>query len=183
MEQLVIVLVIGAVSLIKWVMEKSAEARAERETAERIGDASPDVPKAAPVIPAHPMQAPRPTAHPVSDFETAARRLREALGLPEESELPRPVERGPESRPHPRREPVVLFERPLPDLRKAPPIESASEMLPEQPRPVAPPPARKPTEEKAPLASGLDQLLRSREGLRKAILVQEILGTPKGLVF
>jgi hypothetical protein len=182
MEQLVIVLIIGAVSLIKWVMEKSAEARAERETADRIGDASPDVPKAAPVRPAHPMQAPRPVAHPVSDFETAARRLREALGLPEESELPRPVERREESPPAPRKEPVILFERPLPDLRMAPPIERAFEPLPEPP--IAPrPPAPGPAAEKIPATSRLDELLRSRDGLRKAIVVSEILGTPKGLVF
>ena len=183
MEQLVIVIIIGAVTLIKWLMEKSAEARAEREMAERVGDPTPDEPKVAPPRPASPMQAPRPTAYPVSDFETAARRLREALGLLEESELPRPVERRTEPPPVPRKEPVILFERPLPDLRIAPPIERAFEPLPEPPPYVAPKPAaRKPIAEKG-AASGLDELLRSRDGLRKAILMAEILGTPKGLVF
>jgi hypothetical protein len=182
-EQLVIVIIIGAVSLIKWLMEKSAEARAAREIAERIGDPTPDEPNVAPPRPAPPMQAPRPSAYPISDFETAARRLREALGLPEESELPRPVERRAEPPVAPRKEPVILFERPLPDLRMAPPIERAFEPLPEPPPYVEPQPApRKSTADKT-AGAGLDELLRSRDGLRKAILMSEILGTPKGLVF
>jgi hypothetical protein len=182
-EQLVIVLIIAAVSVIKWLMEKSAEARAARRTAERIGDPMPDVPKPAPPRPAHPMASPRPVAHPVSDLEDAARRLREALGLPEENELPPPVQRKPELPPipsAPRPEPVILFERPLPDFRKAPPVERPREL----PRiPASSPILRPPVEEASTARSDLDELLRSRDGLRRAILLKEILGTPKGLAF
>ncbi len=185
MENFVFILIFAAVGVIKWLMEKSAESRAARRTAERIGDPTPDVPKPAPRRVASPIEAPRPvhTGYPASDFEDAARRLRKALGLPEESELPRPVQRRPEPPPvppAPRPDPVILFERPLPDLRKVPPIERPREL----PRiPASSPILRPPVEAVSAAASGLDELLRSRYGLRKAILMKEILGTPKGLAF
>ena len=175
MEQFVILLVVGAIGLIKWVMEKSAEQRAQRETEERIGRLRESEPVA------HPMLAPRPIApSPFPNPATTARRLREALGLPDESDLP------------PRR-PVAP--RPLPTFR----VEEVKAMVPAhdlERRVVTPPPlvfldrlpaqpiiSAEPREPAALSHSGLDELLRSRAGLRKAILVQEILGTPKGLVF
>src|SRR4051794_1969134 len=82
MEQFVILLVVGAIGLIKWLMEKSVEQKAQRETEERLGRLGELEPLAPPIV------APRPVAsfpHP----NVAARRLREALGLPDESDLPR----------------------------------------------------------------------------------------------
>lgn len=170
MEQLVILLVVGAIGLIKWVMEKSAEQRAQRETEERIGrlGESESV--------AHPIQAPRPVASPYPD--AAARRLRNALGLPDESDLP------------PRRLPVAVPQQTFRvEEIKVVPIGDLERRVVKQSPPVLPkrtPPQPSPIKEEESMAvphSGLDELLRSRAGLRKAILVQEILGTPKGLVF
>ncbi len=173
MDQLVIIIVIAVIGLIKWLMEKSAEQRSKRATSERLDRVERNAP---------PTIAPRPVAFPLPDPDAAARRLREALGLPEEHELPPPV-------PHPRHEP-----RPAPVFR----VEEIEEIqiLPEVERHVrhvveAPPlPPLKPLRKSAaaveaapPARGGLEELLRSREGLRKAILAQEILGTPKGLVF
>ncbi len=173
MEQLVILLVVGAIGLVKWLLEKSAEQRSRRETEERIGRFGESEPAA------HPMPAPRPAASfPLPDPDSAARRLREALGLPDESDLPRrrpPVVASPPSfrmdqiKVVPVADPerrIVKTEPAAPSARTPPP--SFPHLSPE---PVAAP------------RSNLDDLLRSRDGLRKAILVQEILGTPKGLVF
>ncbi len=173
MEQLVILLIIGAISLIKWGLEKAAEAREQRKSAERFEKFE---------RPADDETLHSPAAAPAGD--DAARRLREALGLPEEQELPPPL---------PRKAPVILYERPLPE--PLPPVDYAELekrlFVPvEEEGPAAEPLVLSPAaplvtepEPRPPVRSGLDELLRNREGLRKAILVQEILGTPKGLVF
>jgi len=167
MEQLVIVLVVAAVGFIKWLMEKSAEQRAERQMRERMDQVGNE-----PVAP--PIRAPRPTAFPIPDPDAAARKLREALGLPEPDELPPPRERP------------VVHPSPAFPAKKT----KALSVLDIEQRVIAPPPLAIPVRKRAPqepdgqsAVSGLDGLLRSRGGLRKAILVQEILGTPKGLVF
>ena len=86
MEQLVFLLIIGLIAGIKWLLEKSAEMREQQKTRDRLDRLDRNQP-------APPVVAPRPTASPVFDPEAAARKFREALGLPEESELPpkRPV--------------------------------------------------------------------------------------------
>ncbi len=167
MEQFVIVLIIGAISLVKWLMERSAEARARAESDARADEETPARPRKL----ATPWDAPRPIATPLPGADAAARRLRKALGLPEESELPPPV---------PRPAPVIVPERPLP----LPPIGADGErrLLTEPPRLISPVPPKISPRPK-PARAALDELLRSRDGLRKAILAQEILGTPKGLVF
>lgn len=168
MEQLVIVLLIAVIGLVKWLMEKSAEIRAKRDAAERLDRAEP---------PAPPVIAPRPIAKPLRDSEAAARRLREALGLPEEHELPKPrpvPQEAPPSIPFSVEEIKLV---PAGDLERrmvAPPLPRARVATA---RPVAKP------RETPPARHPLDDLLRSRDGLRRAILAQEILGTPKGLVF
>jgi hypothetical protein len=174
MEQLVIVLIIGAVSLIKWLMERSADAQVRRNENAQAERRSAS---------ASPYQPPVPVA-PSVDAREAARRLREALGLPPDEEQPPPVFR----QSPPRREPVILFERSLVESEPAnsaaalpsPFLSAAAAAM----MPIAMPPAPEPVPAPRPPArAGLDGLLRSREGLRRAILVQEILGTPKGLVF
>jgi hypothetical protein len=168
MEQLVFLLVIGAIAGIKWLLEKSAELREQQKTQDRLNRVERE-------RPASPMHAPRPTAHPIPDLDKAARRLREALGLPEEAELPPPL-----PKPQPPR--ILTMERvaPEPDLEQRTFVPTP---------PPAPkrwvPPARA---EAAPAqpgarAAGLEELLRSREGLRKMVLAQEILGPPRGMVF
>jgi hypothetical protein len=181
MEQLVIVLVIAVVSLVKWLMEKSAEQRSRRETEERIDELERQHPRQSP--PAPPIRAPRPVApSPMPDMEEAARRLRKALGLPEESELPRPQHRAP-APPPPLPRPVETF------LERAEPAVAQIEekLIP----PVSPPrrapkpakPKKSASAAEAPVSarSQLDHLLRSRDGLRQIVLAREILGPPKGL--
>lgn len=172
MEQLVIVIVIAVIGLVKWLMEKSAEQRAKRDTRERIERLERGEEQASP------MMAPRPVAYPMRDPEAAARKLREALGLPEEHELPRP--RPLADIPTPASfhiEEVKVI--PAADLEQrvvAPPLPIPAKKLPSKAATVS---------RDATYASraALDDLLRSREGLRSAILAQEVLGTPKGLVF
>jgi len=173
MEQLVILLVIGAAGLIKWALEKSAEQRSKRDTEERLGRLRDSEPVAGPIA------APRP-AFDYPDPDQAARRLREALGLPAEADLPprRPMAAPPTPSTFQVHEVKVV---PAIDLER----RIVKEVLPSLPkkkskRPAAPREAQ-PTA--ATASSSLNDLLRSRDGLRKAILVQEILGTPKGLVF
>lgn len=190
MEQFVFLLIFAVIGFINWLIQKSAE---KREAAKRASDATRQPPTPSP------WQAPRPVSTPTDDFGEAARKLREALGLPSDAEDPRPVTRREEAparseellRPEPpplEREPAappapkILFERKVREFEEdlehrlvvtppPPPIRPAA-------RKVAPPVAP------VPAAAGtLDDLLRSRDGLRKAILVQEVLGTPKGLVF
>src|SRR6187402_2972416 len=83
MENFVIVLVLGAVAFIKWALEKSAEQRSKRDTEERLGRLRDSEPVASPIA------APRP-AFNYPGADVAARRLREALGLPADADLPRP---------------------------------------------------------------------------------------------
>lgn len=183
MEQLVIILIIGAVSLIKWLMEKSAEARAKADTAARM-DETESSPRPRPI--ATPWDAPRPIASPLpkSPANDAARRLREALGLPPESPLPSCDPRPSQTPPTPTLVVEKKKARPLAeiaaDLERR--VVAETKVLP--PRSfVAPAPAVLSSPVVEPARTTLNDLLRSREGLRKAILAQEILGTPKGLVF
>jgi len=181
MEQLVIVLVIAVVSLVKWLMEKSAEQRSQRETEERIDELERQNPRQSP--PAPPIRAPRPVASPpLPDMEEASRRLRKALGLPEESELPRPQRRA-SAPPPPLPRPVETFLE-----RAEPAVAQIEEKLipPAPPARRAPKPAKhkksaSPAEAPASARSQLDHLLRSRDGLRQVVLAREILGPPKGL--
>jgi hypothetical protein len=175
MEQFIILLVIGAIAVIKWMLEKSAELREKNRTQERIEQLERDNPPAPPIL------APRPVAipNPDIDIDAAARRLRKALGLPDEDDLPtfrRPVI-------HPDPLPVQEVEgAPMTDLEQR--VVVSPPPLPLTRKPLPSRPAAKVPEVAGPaMRSRLDELLKSREGLRSAILAQEILGTPKGLVF
>jgi hypothetical protein len=166
-HQVIFVLVAGAIALAKWLMEKSAEQRKKREMEDRADHLGGSEPVA------HPMQAPRPVAPFGPDPDVVARRLREALGLPAESELPA---RRVAPAPPPRFQVEEIKVIPAADLEQR--VVAA-------PPPLPPPRVHAPSALVKPTASpfGLEELLRSRDGLRKAILAQEILGPPKGLVF
>ena len=182
MEQFVILLVLGAVGLVKWLMEKSAEQRAQREN-EGLDRRLDEIGRAQPPAPA----PPRPAVRPIDSFprpDVAARKLREALGLPPESEVQLPIPPRPA---FPRPRPKILSEEVV-----AGPRADLERRLVATPRPVSAPLPSLPKEISLPgpiadagsvSRSGLEELLRSRDGLRRAILVQEVLGTPKGLVF
>lgn len=167
MEQLVILLLIALISIINWIIQKSKETREKRKL-EKRADSTGESLKGAPAGPPREPEA-----------EISMRRLREALGLPEEAEppaLPKRVEQPapplppPPPLPRPARKPIVVH---------APPVHRPAERhafdLPHRTfKPVAKTEAPRPP-------SRIRELLGSTGGLRDAIVLSEILGSPKSL--
>lgn len=181
MEQLVLLVVIGLISLINWVMQRAAEKReqaklergAKRETGRNIYTQKTQRPAAA-------RRASAPAQDPLKE-------LMEALGLPAETILPPPVAQR--SAPEAEEEFASLEEAPPPIPRSAP--------VAEKPR-WQPPSIRRPDEKMArlasafaakekatatatPLPSSVRAMLSDRTSKRHAIVLAEILGTPRGL--
>ena len=179
MEQLVLLLIIGLISLVNWVMQKAAEKR-EQAKLEKAG-------KRESGRSIYTQPGPRPEVarrSPQSPAQDPFKELMDALGLP--ADQPPPVV-GRRLEPE---EEFASIEEPAP-----PPV----------PQPVAPvkvqrwqPPAvRRPDEKTARLASAfasvgektpstyrgsnLRELLAGRDAQRKAVVLAEILGTPRGL--
>ena len=156
MEQLVILVIIGLISLVNWLMQRSAEIKKQR----RLEQQGHDLPRESEEVPE--AVAPR-RAAPDRDPTVEMRRLMEALGIPMEEEppaLPEP----------PRAMPDPPAPTPAP-IQQAPPKPA---QLPAQP-PSAP------AASTAAVRAGLAQALRSREGLREAVILREILGPPKAM--
>ncbi|MFZ4598060.1 MAG: hypothetical protein ACOYNN_05395 [Terrimicrobiaceae bacterium] len=169
MEQLVILVVIGLISFVNWLMQRSAELR-ERQKLERKKEG---LPEGNPFQEQEP-ESPEPQAapsRPVADPGAEMRKLMEALGLPIEDE------------------PTTVFvpERPAP-----PPLPVAAEVRPVERAVFVPKPTpvtrslsedaarRRIAEAAEPVhASPLMVALRSRDGVRQAIVLREILGPPK----
>jgi hypothetical protein len=192
MEQLVIILLIALISIINWIIQKSKERREKRKLEKRADATGEPVAKHEP--------APEATG-----TETAMRRLREALGLPDEAPppvIPKRVEREvpplppaperpvPPPLPKPARRPMVVhapftsprlehrkFELPHLELRKfdLPHLELRKFDLPHR--------LAKPTAEvEVPRPSSrVRELLTSKGGLRDAVVLSEVLGRPKSL--
>jgi hypothetical protein len=172
MEQFVILLLIALISIINWIVQKSKEAREKRKL-EKRADATGE-----PIAKLEPNQPP-----PPSQTETAMRRLREALGLPDEAEppvIPRRTEQGippplperpsPPALPRPARKPVVVH---VPPVRRT--VEHRVFDLPHRTfKSVAKAEAPRPP-------SRIRELLDSTGGLRDAIVLSEILGPPKSM--
>lgn len=165
MEQLVILVLIGLISLINWLVQKSGEMREKRKLERQAQFEGADELRQAP-------PAEDPTFSPPSDEEVHAEKLRrfmEALGMPVEEEAPppRPVRQASPPPMVPAPERVVT-----PSL-----VTAAAEMAPVRSlrRPVVPAPARKQE------PSRVRRLLSSGHGLRDAIVVSEVLGPPRGL--
>jgi hypothetical protein len=184
MEQLVILIIIGLISLVNWVMQKAAEQReatkmkrvekreVRRESKRNIY--TQPAPAAAP---------------PVARRQTVGRDpfkdLMDALGLPSDEAPPPPVVRREEFF---EQEEFASVEEAAPPPVPAPGVKA--------PRWQAPS-VRRPDEKTAQLASAfaavgekpasayraskLHDLLASRDSQRKAIVLAEILGTPRGL--
>ena len=154
MEQLVILLVIGIISLVNWLMQRSAEIREQRKAeAGRLG-----IPEGNPFQPAEEKPAAKPVL--VKDPAREMRKLMEALGLPLEDEEPlvrRELPPAPEIPPLPAYQPKSPAEKP------------AGKFFPAAPAAPAPPVAR----------TTLSQALLSRDGVRQAFVLREILGPPK----
>lgn len=172
MEQLVILIIIGVISLINWLLQKSAEHKSKRP------------PKASPPLESHDwgreeqVFTEEPVAQrqaPPADPQAELRRFFEAMGLPlEEEPAPAPVV-----------QPAFVEPPALPD----PVVETPA------PRPAAAARERV-TARYAELAKGFAQaeaaqaqvehqdargLLASPGGLRQAMILREILGPPRGL--
>lgn len=162
MEQVVIIVIIGLISLVNWVLKRSAEIREERKKErERLGIPEGDPYHQGSEKHVKPETAPTPPAAPSDDM----RRLMEALGIPVEEEpppTPKPVVRHAEPAALP---PLPAFQPPA--ARPKPRIEKPAEKI--QPRHEAAP------------ASPLSLALRSHDGIRQAIVLREILGPPKAL--
>jgi len=216
MDQLIVILVVGALALGKWLFENSGRFQGDE-----------------PESPSNPTQPRLPTARTLrpdpgeESEEEKMRRFMEALGLPPES-APPPVRRQPAAKPAmkqqpqepvtpPRKEPRRLAQPARPKI--APPLEtggpiptlpktaSVAETAPSmevtsiptmtfaQPEQAAQgaqavekaaSSARQssvPTQQKqvSTAQATLMEQLRNPAGLRNAIILREILGTPKGL--
>jgi hypothetical protein len=182
MEQLVLLVVIGLISLVNWLMQKAAEKReqaqlerqAKRESKRNVYT------QPAPATPARPAHR---AAGPVQD---PFKELMDALGLPSDQLPPPPVTRREE----------IVEEEEFASAEEAPPLP---ERRPEIRTPRWQPPAvRRPDEKTARLASAfaaveekpaaarrgtkLQDLLSNRDSQRQAVILAEILGTPRGLV-
>lgn len=169
MEQLVILVLIGLVSLINWLVQKSAEQR-EKRKAEAESQGGGEL-RQAPVRESRPQGA-----------DDAARRLREALGLPDDEELPPPLPRAEQPVPPQLPEPFLTPSIPQPVFREARAVVPAPEAIS---RPAGP---RMPPVKSAPAApafvtraepSRFRALIATPSGARDAVVLAEILGPPK----
>ncbi|HEY5705509.1 MAG TPA: hypothetical protein VIS96_08055 [Terrimicrobiaceae bacterium] len=167
MEQLVILLLIALISFINWLVKKSSQLREERKREKGAATSGESL-----------RSEPSP-AQPEAEPEISMRRLREALGLPEEVEppaLPRRTEqRVPPPLPAP---PPPLPTRPVAShVSTAPVLEHYRSI--ELPTRFAKPGAAK--VEAARGTSRVRELLGSSGGLRDAVVLSEILGPPRCL--
>ncbi|MBU3664794.1 MAG: hypothetical protein FGM15_02810 [Chthoniobacterales bacterium] len=171
MEQLVLLVIIGLISLVNWVLQKAAERReaARHKSPGEMADRRQIRPRA------EPSRIPTPT--PGQD---PMRELMEALGLPAQESPP----------PLPRR-PAMPFEEEVEEfasLETAAPVVSSPAIKRTQPV--------KPDEKTSRLAgafaaaervaepprvSGIRSLLSGRANQRHAVILAEILGKPRGL--
>jgi hypothetical protein len=179
MEQLVILVVIGLISLVNWLLQKASEKRElaemKRKAAEEPGGPGRNVyTQGVPTQPPPLRRPPQPAPDPM-------RELMEALGLPADAAQPGPVAR----RLVP---PPVVAEveeefssleddpPPLPQPILRPPPDAKTRQLA---RDLA---AAEAASEHAPLdARGFRAMLANRSTQRQAVILAEIFGPPRGL--
>jgi len=186
MEQLVILVIIALVSLVNWLMQKSAEkreARGERKVARRETKRTTrrniytQGPAETP-----PAERPRPVPAGGKD---PFQELMDALGLPADEAAPEPdfFPEGAEFIPH--------GQEPAPPPLPEPVVAPARAAVRKQPKPKRP--DRRTTELASAFAASGEEpgqtyrgasvrdLLAGRDSQRKAVILTEILGTPRGL--
>ena len=156
MEQLVLLLIIGAISLINWLIEQSGKRREQRrfeaERARREAEANPYL-----------EANPEPTSVPEVPEKRPQKEIRELLevfGIPLPDQLPLPV---------PRQE--MPTPAPKPATSVATPVKIFSETRPVMVKRKASPS----TVRKAPVD------ITSQTALRQAVVWREILGPPRSL--
>ncbi len=180
MEQLVILLIIGLISLVNWVMQKAAE---KRETAGQKRTERRET-KRESRRNVYTQPAPAPVGRRSTAQRDPFKDLMDALGLPAETAPPGPVVA----------EPAYFEEEEFASLEEAVPPP-----VPQTPAPAWQAPARpaKPDRKTAALASAfatvgeksapayrgstLQDLLANRDSQRNAIVLAEILGNPRGV--
>ncbi|MEX1010151.1 MAG: hypothetical protein WEB31_06020 [Chthoniobacterales bacterium] len=184
MEQLVILVIIGLISLANWVMQKSAEKReaAKLKRVER-GEVKRETRR-------NIYTQPAPAAPPEARRQTAERDpfkdLMDALGLPADEAPPGTVVA----------EPAFIGEEEFASLEEPapPPVPKPAVKIPRWQSPAVP----KFDDKTAKLAyafaaagdkavtsyrgTKLSDLLGDRDAQRKAVVLGEILGTPRGLI-
>lgn len=180
MDQLVLLVVIGLISLVNWVLQKAAEKReqaqsereAKRESGRNIYTQRPE---------------PRPVPRRTATNQDPLKDLMDALGLPREALPPQPV--APRVPAEPEEEFASLEEAP-------PPLPVRRREGRTAPR-WQPPSIRRPDEKAAKLAAAfaakekspaekarpasVRAMLSDRTSKRHAVVLAEILGTPRGL--
>jgi type IV secretory pathway VirB10-like protein len=174
MEQFILLLIIAAISLVNWLMQKSAEHREKRKAERARGDSI------------HPTSDER-TTQPETQFDPMdqTRKFLEALGLPDDALPPRPTMPPPlpsEEGFAPEKRDFLHKLRPDLEQRLFP---EASVQVPE--RPIFVPrtrsvPSLAATVTVAPSSSArglVTGLISEKDGLRRAIVMREILGPPK----
>ena len=183
MEQLVILIIIGLISLVNWVMQKAAE---KREAAETKRTERREVKREARRnVYTQPAPAAPPVAHRRGAERDPFKDLMDALGLPSDQLPPPPVTAG-----------EVFQEEEFASMEEPAPPPVPEPVAPKQPRWQAPS-VQRPDEKTARLASAfaavgekpastyrgsnLRDLLASRDSQRKSVVLAEILGTPRGL--
>jgi len=158
MEQLIILVLIGLISLINWIIQKSAEMREKRKL-ERMRDYGVEPP-----------EVPQMESEPVQGGDEAMRRLMEALGLPEDAAPPPP------------RQVPAFVPPPLPDPPRVPMAAARTAA-----EPSAAFMRRKAREMEAALAAAsakpgrIRGLLTAPGGAGDAIVLAEVLGPPKAM--
>jgi hypothetical protein len=180
MEQLVILLIIGLISLVNWILQKAAE---KREAAQMKREAALGERREARRN-IYTERAPVPEVRPAQD---PFKELMDALGLPAEEAPPPLVRRAMEPEIFEDEEFASLEEPappPVPVVVRAPSWQATKR--PTQPdrktRELASAFAgAERTDEPAWSASGLRQMLSGRSAQRQAVVLTEILGTPRGL--
>ena len=187
MEQLVILVVIGLISLVNWVMQKAAE---KREAAGQKRTVRREVKREARRN-VYTQPAPDPTARRAPAERDPFKDLMDALGLPSDETPPGPVVAESD---YFEEEEFSSLEAPAP-----PPLPKPPSTTPRGRAAAWHPPARgaQPDEKMKQLASAfvaLDDaspetwrggnvrsLLANSSSQRKAVILSEILGTPRGL--
>lgn len=169
MEQLVLLLIIAAISLVNWLIEKSAKLREEK----RLGklrrereEQQNSFPRQTAQPPPAPQLIPEPVPAAPSRTQEELRRMLESLGFPieEEEQAPPP----PLPRAEPRPEPMApVFEEPAPAIPEL--------------RPPAPRPKPQPVHAIARRPNPWAEKLRTHEGFREAFALREIIGPPRCL--
>ncbi len=167
MEQLVILVIIGLISLVNWLMQRSAQMKEKRrlERAAQQGEPSePLVPE-----PSFETQEERP--------DESMRKLMEALGLPVEEApppLPKPVQAEPVYREPP--PPPVVVQRNFSHKRLSEPPQEVFVHQSHEPHKTTS--RRGPAVIEIAKPSRFRTLLSTNEGIRDALVLSEVLGKP-----